>query len=352
MSRRAACATCGQDRWLDRHLSCRTCRQSRGACPQCGLTGRLVAHGLCYCCYQHRQVSACLDEIEASFAPKSAYNQQLFALYLQYVRRYRLQYFHKRQARKLKDLLECDALPTLRSWNDVYQLSKYHGLVQGRGSGCAVKKIGFMLQELGVLAAKDDDLRYLIVQALAGFRTEIKDQVGAFVAWLENSGRTEATAVNNLQHLKHFDLWLRVAHPEVRWQGVSEDQVSEHLSGLVAQGYRPSRTRDALLTIRRFYLWLKLNRQVLHNPAEKISTSGLRLKRLVVLSPSERSELIRFVQAEGTDPEAAMLIALILFFALKTEDLMHATVDTTGGTMGVALRRRRRSVGKHLLAAN
>lgn len=348
MSRRAICATCGKDRWLDHHLSCKTCRQPTGTCP-CGLIGRLVAHGLCYCCYQHRQVSVYLDTAEASFASKFPYNQQIFALYLIYLRRYRLQYCHKHQVRKLKELLENALWPTLRSWNDVYQLSARFELMHhnGKGNGCAVKKVGFMLQELGILAAKDDDLRYLILQSLAGFRSEIKDQIARFVAWLEKSGRTEATVLCNLRHLKQFDRWLNTVYPAVAWQSVTDDQVEEHLDSFAALGSRPSRKRDALLVIRRFYRWLKLNQQVLHVPAEKMVPASHKSKRLVILAPSESRELIRFVRDESTDPEEALLIALILFFALKTEDLMHATLDTAGDTVPITLRRRRRSVGRH-----
>lgn len=349
MSRRALCATCGKDRWLDRHTSCRTCRQPRGICSECDLDARLVARGLCYCCYQHGQVSAYLDELEAVFRPKSSYNQEIFALYLKYVRRYRLQYCHKFQVQKLKDLLEHDAWPTLRSWSDVYRLSQRFCLMHhnGKGNGCAVKKVGYMLQELGVLAAKDDDLRYLIEQAIAVFRPEIKTQVVSFATWLEKSGRAEATVVSNLNHLKRFDSWLCAAYPDVQWQAVTGKQICEHLDAFAALGLRPSRTRDAALVIGRFYRWLKLNRQVFQNPTEKFAVVSRGRQRLVVLAPCESRALIHFIQDESTPPEDAVLLALIMFFALRTEDLMHATIDTTGGVMAIALRRRRRSAGRH-----
>lgn len=108
--------------------------------------------------------------------------------------------------------------------------------------------------------------------------------------------------------LKQFDRWLSAVYPAASWQSVTDGQVEEHLDSFAALGSRPSRKRDALLVIRRFYRWLKLNQQVLHVPAEKLVPASHKSKRLVILAPSESRELIRFVRDEfprGAGPRAA-----------------------------------------------
>ena len=245
------CPSCREWRWLGgKGRRCKPCAYPRGVCG-CGHVGRIYVDGLCYCCYSHRQVAKRLDAMQQLFQPKSEYNQHLFSLYLTYIRRYRLFYFHAKQAARLRMILEREAWPRIRNHADIYALSAQYPLLHpnGKANGCAVKKIGFMLEELGVLAANADDLSYVLARVRNRFRAQFVGAVDGYSAWLRKSGRTDETIYNNVRHVLHFDDWLGRVYPRLSLSGVTENKGVEFLTSLTQGGKKPSYARDSLLRL-------------------------------------------------------------------------------------------------------
>ena len=350
MKRRGICPQCHQERWLGgKGGVCKPCAYPVGPCHACTANRKLYVDGLCYLCYQHRQVLAKIIDVEKVFKPQTDYNRYLFQLYLTYVKRYRLSYFHIRQAKRLKVILETDSWSTIRCSKDVYRLSERYELAHpnGKDNGCAVKKIGYMLQELGILQSKDEDLSYSIEKLLDRFDGDFVDVGRSFAAWLIKSNRAEATIYNNLRQIIAYAEWLQKAYPNLSLNSTTEAKIIEYLGSLRNLGHRTSQIRTALLTIRRLYAWLLYQQKISSNPCEYLDITPCAPK-IVVASSTDFKKLSSYIQKETSPSAEALVLLLIMYFGFKTEDLLHAMVDLIGGEdFQIILRQKPRTYGRH-----
>lgn len=250
MSRKGFCKTCRKNRWVTSGKEvCRPCSYPVGTCLQCSYYGKIYVDDLCYCCYQYRQVATKLKTIEENFQSKSKYNRDLFQLYLTYIRRYRLSYFHATQASRLAAILEQHCWPTINCWNDIYTLSKKYDLdhANGKDNGCAVLKIGYMLVELGVLTPKDEDFSHHIATKLCQLaELKIGPASTDLADWLKRSGRRDGTIFNNLCYIHHYFEWGNQVYPRLDLLTVHESKILEFVGHLAFQGYKPSQQRNHL----------------------------------------------------------------------------------------------------------
>ena len=60
------CPLCGEYKYLNGR-TCKTCTYDEGICPTCGRTAKIYVDGLCYLCYQDRQVLKAINELELNF---------------------------------------------------------------------------------------------------------------------------------------------------------------------------------------------------------------------------------------------------------------------------------------------
>lgn len=346
--KRDFCSTCKQERWIYRSDGrCKPCAYSIGGCAKCRHNGKLYVDRLCYCCYQDRQNWKYIKIIEDNFVAKTEYNKYLFELYLIYIRRYRISYYHKIQSKKLADVLSQDPWSTINNWNDIYILSKKYWLLHdnGRGNGCAVKKIGFMLQELGVLKSKDEDYRYSLEQMLFRFKPPLYEIIKNYSDWMEKSGRAECTIINNLRDLRVFNSWLIKLNPSLSMLTTNQATVTRYLEDL-SNNYHHSYTKDAYYSIRRFYNWVLYKKKIIFNPIQEIDFPN-NLVRIVIAAEEDIKKLISFIKNKSSQPEEAFILTLILFFGLTTDYLLHATIDFSEDKTIINLKRRPTTQGRH-----
>jgi integrase len=347
---RGVCVQCGHLRLLaGKNGKCKPCGYEHGRCVTCGHQGTVYVAGLCYGCYEHRLVERQIGQIESDFRPKSSYNQHVFGLYMTYIRRYDLRYFHVQQAKRVAKVLECDEWQAITRWSDVAKLSRQYKLWHGnRGEvGCAVIKIGRMLEELGVLASKNQDLQIEIDHLLSRIRLPTREWAESFIVWLRKSGRTDSTIVNNLRAIGSFERWLESVYPGLGLWSVSESKVIEYLENMRREQYSSSEVGHAMMYLRRFFAWLLKLRKVFLNPAAQLSSSPPR-NRVVVLEPAGIERLIDFIKNPNSDPEDALILALILYFGFSTDDLLNATInfEPCAKAFSIVLGRRPRSCGR------
>ena len=172
-----------------------------GQCSNCPLQGKIIKDGLCYSCYQDRRVSLLLDVIIRNFKPITKYNNYLFELYIIYIKRYRLSYSIKNQAKYLANCFEKTTFNTIKSWHQVYCFSDAYVIYQPNSTvkGCAFIKIGKMLQELGVLPPPEDEYDRQIAFQLDHFET--KETIQLFVNDLEKIDTAKRTIIKYLYTL-------------------------------------------------------------------------------------------------------------------------------------------------------
>lgn len=345
------CTVCLQIRWISSGTArCKPCGYLVGICVQCSHSGKIYVDGLCYCCYQHRQVKKKMVALEKNFTPKSDYNGDLFKLYVTYIKRYRLSYFHLCQTKKLIAILEQDPWPPVRSWDDIFKLSARYKLNHSnrKENGCAVKKIGFMLEELGILRTRDEDFSTATSKALRTFEGQDQKNILAYKAWMEKSGRAEQTVYNNVRYLQRYLQWINIVYPGMGFTvGASRSKITEHLTYLTNKGYRPSHMRYSLLALRRFYEWLVRHQVILDNPCTLVKVAVMPPK-INIVSPSDYRKLVSYIKAESSPSEEALAIFLFLFYGLRTEDILHACVEVDGeGDFTIIFRQSPRSYGCH-----
>jgi integrase len=206
-----------------------------------------------------------------------------------------------------------------------------------------------MLQELAVLPPREDEQDHRIAAALDCFPTALRSHVESYMTRLTACGRTGKTLVNQLRHLRRFFGWLSRLYPDCSFEAASRAKVEEFLDFIRSSGYAPSMVRDNYMALRRFYDWLVYKRRVFANPCT-IPPPPPRPRRVVVCSDDQIEKLFAYVRRRESDPEGAFLLALILFFGLTTDDLIHARIGTGNTTLQLILHRRPRSCGRHYLS--
>jgi hypothetical protein len=289
-----------------------------GTCAKCQKERKIYVAALCYVCYEDALVR---DKLQFETL-KVPYPQLLFDLYLTYIRRYDLKYHHLRQARKLKSILETYPPRPFKSWLDVYQYDEKYPLPHKPNStkGRATLKIGFMLEELGVLPPREEEVGRQVRSALAGFSKQERLWIDLLAETLNHSRRAENTVCKLLINLKLFKRFCKSQKtPDLL--AVNQELVEKYLISL--HGKNPAYIRTTFCSLNQTYRFLKFKKAIFTNPCAKIKISRIPLK-LCVASEKQIHDLIAFVKSENSNPEWAILIVLILFYGLTPIQLTQA----------------------------
>lgn len=335
------CPVCRNYRWLGgRGRVCKPCAYPMGTCLKCTLSRKIYVDALCYVCYEDRRVREKLLDVDKPSAP---YPQLIYDLYLTYIRRYNLKYHHLRQSRHLKSILDSDPPIPFKTWMDVYQYDEKHPLPHKPNTkkGHAVLKIGFMLQELGVLSPKEEELGRQINSLLITFSTKEQMYVGELLDSLKHRQREQATLRHCLTTLKNFKQWLGPKDLLL----VNHKTIEDYLESLIDKNEKPSYVRTAFSSLNQTYRFLKYKRLVLINPCKKIKLSRLPMK-LCIASEKQIELLTQFIKHPDSSPEHALIISLVLFFALTPRELSQAQCLIQHDSLCLTLRRKPTSYGK------
>lgn len=351
---RGRCNQCGETRTLQSLASghCKPCGYEWGNCNRCLAYRKIYVTGRCYGCYQDDLVRVRLNKIQSEFLhPASQYNQDLFGLYLTYVRRYRMSYDHVVPTQKLVKFLTQFPVSPIRSWNDVGTLSRRYPLTRSPGrlvhdNGCAWTKMGYMLQELGVLPPKSDEHQHRIQTLLEDMDSQTAEHVSRFVKQLKKSGRTDLTLTRYLPLLRSLVHWLSQLDPPETLLLANQMSLESYLECM-------GKTRSysyVVTTFRRFaafYRWAKREQLILLDPSKNIHLSRA-AEKLSICSKTQFDQLGAFIRDPQTNVEHALAVTLILFFGLTNQDLAQATIDldSDGKNFKIILARRPRSRGR------
>lgn len=351
MDKKGICPQCQKIRWLggkDGH--CKPCAYPIGRCARCSAYRKIYVDSLCYLCYQDRQVRATLLEVELHRGPIVDYDRHLFQLYLTYIRRYWLRYCHLKQARRLGDILILKPTPLIQSWAQIYSLAQRDGLYHQSSTqnGCAWLKIGYMLQELGVLSSRGDEYEHRLQALLSVFNDKTKSLINRFLSQLIRLDKSDGTLDNQLCALKNIYLWVKARSIDADLLSLHSLWIQdylEHLQGI--SQLNPTRyMREQFLHVSRFYRWCKQEGLILLNPCDAIQISRS-AESLCICSPDQIQKLSSFYKDVQTDPEQALLIILVLIFGFTTEDLAFAQLSCSKNqTLEIILRRKARTAGR------
>jgi hypothetical protein len=348
MSRKGTCSLCHQYRWLNSYSGpCKPCSYPLGKCLACSELRKIYVQGHCYLCYQDQRVKEKLKSIESNFLPLNEYNRQLFDLYLTYVRRYRLQYIHVKQAQALVNLLQTEKISALLTWAQVHHWYQKYPLPnsKSKNNGSAFYKIGYMLQELGILPPKEDERHLQFNNLLNVFNDKELKWIQSFLRDLKKTKPSQSTQFDYLRILKYFKIRLEKYHPDVSLLQANQRQIELYIDELFAQGVHLSYVRKTRAYLNKVFKWCQLARLIHTNPCKNIIVRR-EPPQVTVCSEEQIKKLFAFVKNPSSSPEQAFLLSLILFFGLNTENLTHAKLSFQNDSLTLLLRRKALTKGK------
>lgn len=318
-------------------------------CPRCQKNRWIFHHDQCLKCHEQDLASRCLDRLWAEFQPASPYNKYILELFLAYLRKCKLRSGHAKQAEALHAILESKAIPTITSWQDIYVLSERYQLwdVSYRKTGCAFKKIGRMLQALGIIGHSEEEGSnqkhfFRLMKAIPPCNEPWTE---SFIEMLSRRNRALRTQIVYLQELSALEKWLSSYRSDNAFATVSIESAKEYLDHL-----RSTRTSNQLYgtysNLNAFYRWGLHKKFILENPFARISVSKPS-RRIRHCSTKDLEKIMNYVKDTNADPESALILTLILFFGLTREDIIHAQIFMAAETpLALILRRKNRTVGQ------
>lgn len=343
------CPICAQMRWLGgKGRVCKPCAYTTGVCRLCSHEGKVYVDGLCYCCYQHKRVEKKIQKIQKDLQAKTEYNKHLFDLFVRYISRYRLAYFHSRQARELATLLETKSIEPILCWDQILKLSELYPLYHRnkKDNGCAFFKIGYMLQELGVIGLRREERSYWIEKNLERLPEGVRKEVRLYVVRLKRKKMSDFTIENHLRYLRDFCSWFESLYPDGDVYAISEARVSEYASFLRSRSDKAKFLRDNLLGLRRFYSWLVYCKKISKNPLADIKPPEAE-KKIVICPEDQIRQLMKWISSPDSEAEGAFLLSLILFYGFTTQELQKSTLSQKEDRLIIGFERPPRSYGRH-----
>jgi len=290
-----------------------------------------------------------LLEFEECFSREknvSDYNQKLFSLYLTYIRRYHLHYFHLEQTQSLIGVLKKTSFTPITSWMQIYEHELAHSTIYRADKtfkGKTFHKIGCMLQELGVLPLRTEEYEPQIQTLLESFDGQTARHLLIFSQYLKKSGRTSSSQISYLTKLRDFERWLNEAAPGCSLFQVRAPVLAQYLDSI--KDIQPQGVRIARHLFNHFYRWCLSERLILVHPAPGLIIPKPAAK-LCVVSEWDFEKLHRFVSSAHSHPESAMLITLVLFFGFTTSDLATAQIGYHDAQIEAVFRRKARTRGR------
>lgn len=321
--------------------------RSRRLCTSCQRVKVFVtASEICPQCRTDSRSRGELKVIAADGKNLPEYSRDLFELYIKYLHRYKMERRYIITAKQFLCFLQQKTdLSILQSWPDVATLSResksfslFHGGKRMWG-GCPVKKIGRVLQELGVLPICEEAWGGDTERILKTFSPVFASVVREYLAFLKIKRRTGKLLMRVTETIKNFDDWLKLQKNPDIWLA-SEKMAEEYLLTIAS----PNNRYLIKLQIAKFYNWAKLERYTLLNPFASIKVRAAS-RRLKVCSPEQVKKLRAFIRSPKSDPELAIILALVFYWGLNCRDLTAATIEFENQQIKLILHRQPLSYG-------
>ena len=271
----------------------------------------------------------------------STYNQYLFDIHLQYIKRYRITAASYMDANKLTEFLIQETIKPLRSWKDVrhaaHQFKKFMQ-IKSIYRGCPFIKIGHRLAELGVIPFIGQDDKTGLDRNLKKLPPDLEPIIRTYTELQLKNRRRHTTAINTVHTIRYFLKWLDDKHTGIHLFSVTEKMVLEYLEklGSALSDYHRGR-------LHQFYKWCQFQ-GIAKNPFENIKSLDP-LKELPICSKEQFKQLLSFIKNPESEPSAAFLLTLILFFAFMQKEILYSTYEICDDIIEISIFRSQLSYG-------
>lgn len=308
-------------------------------CQVCFEIKKLQTKTLCTWCYERTLAGTRIETTCKTFKPASEYNNYLFENFIRYIKRYALRSKSAQQTEAMARLLGSTPLEPIKGWSDIYALKQHHPPELPRKSlvkdGHPYHKLGYMLEELGVISPRAEMLDRRIKTQLERFAPQDRQAVEKFISWVQNQKCKTKNIVENLRPLACLDEWARKRKKTLF--NIEPKDYTDYVAELRTQFRSQTSATQAHYRIARFYRWLVAEKQLAKSPAQNLKMP-LHPKRHIVCSAEDLKKLSRFIRNQSSDPEQAFVLALVLTWGLTYDELLFAQLDLTGGRLSIVLR--------------
>lgn len=302
-------------------------QEFRKICTSCSKM-KIVAHtdNRCKLCHVDAKIMRLIEATKKKLKSATPYNQRLFELHFQYISRYRITTGASADCKNLARFLEQKPIEPLLLWKDVRtasdQFNKFIGEDKRIWRGRPFVKIGYRLAELGVIPFLDQDEQTCLDHNLKKFPPDIEPLVRRYTDLQIKRRRRITTAIHIVHAIRYFLRWLDRDHPGAHLLSASEKMALQYLEKFPTAVGREHH-RGAVCG---FYKWAKIHGIVSQNPFESTAPLVL-IKELPICSKEQAKHLFSFIKDPNSEPQAALMLSLILFFAFSLKELMYSTFE-------------------------
>lgn len=301
---------------------------------------------LCKKCTRNKRLSNKVKELEEIAKPKitNQYCQYLFNLYLQHLHQYKIKPGQVQQTSDLIEVFSKNNFKRISSWERIIHESKKFKKKYGEkhSCGCPFSKIGNILTELGVISPKREECGHYYPRLFDQLSTNSVKIVKSFIERQKQSNLSPHTVIRRLEILVQFEKWPLSSN----LLSVGTLDLQNYFNALKSKGYTHSYILQVYINLSTFYRWAKSEKKVFINPCDSIEIKN-GPKQIVVCSESQCKKMFQFIKNPNSDPEQAMLLALILVWGLRGEDLSFAQTDFNEKRFKIILRRKKLTNAKY-----
>ena len=240
-------------------------------CLECKEHRKNYFRGLCRRCKTKQLNTLSLQAIAIAFRPVSAYNGELFKIFLsdfddRYIKNSDLPV-----AKKLAAYLTAHSVTEIKSWVDVYDISAKANIryTNHASHGCPFDRIGRALEKAGHIGRRQDARIVQFKNMLAGFPTEAQPLMTEFYQEISGSHKRTSSAIKILTSVKVFYQFIN--KPLFK---TTEKDAEAFIKNL--NKYGTAHFTERYRSLNRFYSWAKTRGHCEKNPFDKSELSNLR----------------------------------------------------------------------------
>lgn len=261
---------------------------------------------------------------------RGQYKQNLWNLYLQYINRYVIKKHHQEVSLLFATYLNENQTLTIQNWKQVNDLSINFSLFVGKEfkGGCPFEKVAKMMQELGVLPPRDEDYTVYYHNAISRIDPDFRDITQSYFDSLLKSKRTLRTCCSLC------NLFLKLQH----WSSSKDLSLNPLLLSRaeIIEFIEENNSVETISSLSKFFRWAKDRGHINGNPLNDYKLPKNH-KELLICSDEQINQLFKYVKSKKSDPERALIIALILYWGLTARELRFSTIEISDGLINIQL---------------
>jgi site-specific recombinase XerD len=269
-----------------------------------------------------------LDRIESEYQPFTAYNGDIFSLYLKYCRRRQISYDICQQAERLKSYLENYPLKVIKSWEEAVELDRKNILQiapkQLRHQGKPFRKIALMLVEVGGIELPLENHRTAYEKILGQQSPVNQKTIAAYFKSKIKHGRSDTTLYMIAISLNRLSQWLERERNINNLLLASSIDLSSFLSNY-AKRLKKSTLQDFFHRLNHFFAWAQDSELLSINPMPHFAMKNQPIKHRII-TENQVKMLLAVIRSPQSDPDQAMLLCMMLLFACSIEHCRTAKI--------------------------